>query len=170
MPSYIVIRGPLGVGKTTIAKALARRLDGLYISIDDVLAENGLDIVDEGEPCIPAKNFITAQNLVLSEAKDALERGCPVIFDGNFYHQEQLAHLTEALPTEGIVFTLTAPLSVCIARDAGRAHTYGEGAAAAVHWLVSRVEAGITIETEDLSIEETLAEIHRHLRPFDPCD
>jgi predicted kinase len=170
MPPYIVIRGPLGVGKTTIAKALARRLNGLYISIDDVLAENGLDIVDEGEPCIPAKNFITAQNLVLSKAKDGLKRGRPVIFDGNFYHHEQLTHLAEALPPDGIVVTLTAPLSVCIARDARRAHTYGEGAAAAVHWLVSRVEAGIVIETEGMTVEETVAEIRKHLHPFDLCD
>ncbi len=166
MPPYIVIRGPLGVGKTTIAKALARRLDGLYISLDDVLAEHGLDIVGEDEPCIPAENFITAQTIVLPEAQTALNAGHPVIFDGNVYHQEQLDHLADALPTEGIVLTLTAPLPVCIARDAGRDRTYGEGAAAAVHWLVSRVETGIPIETADLTMEETLTEIRKHLRPL----
>ena len=170
MPPYIVIRGPLGVGKTTIAKALVRQLGGLYISIDEVLAAHDLDIVGEDEPCIPAENFITAQTRVLPEARAALDAGRPVIFDGNVYHQEQLDHFAEALPTEGIVFTLTAPLPVCIARDAGRDRTYGEGAAAAVHWLVSRVEAGIFIETEGLTVEETLAEIRRQLRPFDPCD
>jgi hypothetical protein len=93
-----------------------------------------------------------------------------VVFDGNFYHREQIDHLSKALPTEGVVLTLNASLPVCIARDAERAHTYGEGAAAAVHWLVSRIEAGIPIETENLSVEETLAEIRKHLRPFDLCD
>ena len=63
MPPYIVIRGPLGVGKTTIAKALARQLDGLYLSIDDVLDENNLDVIEDGEPCIPAENFVAAQTL-----------------------------------------------------------------------------------------------------------
>lgn len=167
MPPYIVIRGPLGVGKTTIAQALARRLAGLSISIDDVLDEHGLDVIGEDEPCIPAENFITAQTLAMPGAQSALNAGRPVIFDGNVYHREQLDHLADALPTEGIVFTLNAPLPVCIARDAGRDRTYGEGAAAAVHWLVSRVEAGIVIETEDLTIEETLTEIRKHLRPFD---
>ena len=167
MPPYIVIRGPLGVGKTTIAKILARQLNGLYISIDDVLDEHNLDVIEDGEPCIPAENFVTAQTLVLPEVRTALDAGRPVIFDGNVYHREQLDHLAEALPTEGIVLTLNAPLPVCIARDAGRAEPYGEGAAAAVHWLVSRVDAGIPIETEGLTLEETLTAIHTHLQDFD---
>ena len=55
-PYFIIIRGPLGIGKTTIAKALTERLDGYYVSIDGVLDEHGLDQTDE--PCIPARNFV----------------------------------------------------------------------------------------------------------------
>lgn len=43
MSYYIIIRGPLGCGKMTGAKALARRIKAVYISSDGLLAENGLD-------------------------------------------------------------------------------------------------------------------------------
>jgi shikimate kinase len=34
MEYFVIIRGPLGVGKTTIAKRLAKQLNAKYISID----------------------------------------------------------------------------------------------------------------------------------------
>ena len=42
MSNCIVIRGPLGVGKTTVARALAEQLSALYISIDQVLEDHDL--------------------------------------------------------------------------------------------------------------------------------
>ena len=56
MSVSILIRGPLGVGKTTVARALAEQVGGLYVSVDGILAEHGLDKV-EGE-CITVENFI----------------------------------------------------------------------------------------------------------------
>ena len=46
MSYFIIIRGPLGIGKSTIAKALAEILKAEYIAIDKVLEENGLDRKD----------------------------------------------------------------------------------------------------------------------------
>jgi adenylate kinase family enzyme len=68
----ILIRGPLGVGKTTIAKQLCQRLDGCYISVDAILDEHGLDRVKNG---IPARNFIKAKLLALPNARQALSLG-----------------------------------------------------------------------------------------------
>lgn len=42
----VIIRGPLGIGKSTIAKQIAYKINGDYISINDVLAKNHLDQVD----------------------------------------------------------------------------------------------------------------------------
>ena len=157
----VIIRGPLGVGKTTVAQALAERLGAHYISIDAVLAAHDLDQSD-GE-CIPAENFIRANELALPQAKAALNAGQVVIFDGNFYHSQQLAQLTQQVAVPVYGFTLRAPLSVCVERDRQRQRTYGIGAATAVYTLVSRVEYGIDINTEDQTVSQTIAAIEAHL-------
>jgi len=36
MSYLVIIRGPLGVGKTTIAKKLTVRLEGKYFSVDKI--------------------------------------------------------------------------------------------------------------------------------------
>jgi len=161
MSYYIIIRGPLGIGKSTIAKSLARSLNGKYFSMDDVLSQHRLDKV-EGE-CIPAKNFIRADKIILPEIKDCLNHGRLVIIDGNFYHQEQIEHLVNSLKEEHYIFTLTAPLEVCIQRDAQRPKSYGSGAAQSVHNLVSRFDYGTTIQTEGKTAEQVLKEIKTHL-------
>ena len=160
MSYCIIIRGPLGVGKTTVARKLAERLEALHISIDEVLATHDLDKSD-GE-CIPVENFIRGNELVEAQVQSALSAGQVVIFDGNFYHQQQLVHLEREVGVPVYGFTLQAPLSVCIERDAMRQHVYGEGAASAVHNLVSRVDYGINIDTEDQTLTQTIAEIETH--------
>src|SRR3989304_3654174 len=110
----IIIRGPLGVGKTTIAQALAKKLKGIYFSIDATLEELGLDHGEE-DGGIPLKNFIAANNHVIPLIKKSLSRGAPAVVDGNFYRKEQLEHLTKQFPS--IVFTLMAKLETCIVRD-----------------------------------------------------
>ena len=161
MSYCIIIRGPLGVGKTTVAQALADRLQAHYISIDGVLATHDLDKSD-GE-CIPVENFIRGTELVLTQVQTALSAGQVVIFDGNFYHRGQITHLERQVGVPIYGFTLQVPLSVCIERDAMRQHVYGEGAATAVHNLVSRVDYGINIDTEDQTLTQTIAEIETHL-------
>ncbi len=161
MTYIIIIRGPLGIGKTTVATALAQRLQGHYISIDGVLDEHGLDQTDE--PCIPPENFVKANELALPEAREALAAGTVVIFDGNFYHKSPIEHLIRNLNATPYVFTLKAPLDVCIRRDSQRKRVYGVGAATAVHNLVSRFDYGVNIETAGKTLEQVVEEIEGHL-------
>ncbi len=42
MSFYIIIRGPLGCGKSTIAKALSKKLNAKYFAIDKILEENNV--------------------------------------------------------------------------------------------------------------------------------
>lgn len=161
MSYCIVIRGPLGVGKTTVAQALAARLGAITISIDQVLADNDLEQSD-GEG-IRVESFVRANELVLPAVHAALDAGQPVIFDGNFYHQEPITHLEERLAAPVHVFTLQAPLSTCIDRDSGRQRVYGVGAATAVYNMVARVNCGIGIDTTGQTVAETVAAVVGHL-------
>jgi len=161
MNYFIIIRGPLGVGKSTIAKKLAKILDAEYISIDKLLEKYGLDKV-EGE-CIPLINFIKANEQILPLIKEKLAKGKVVIIDGNFYYQEQIKYFIKNLTTDYFVFTLKASLEVCLKRDSARKTTYGEESVKAVYYLVSIFDYGIIINTENRTIDEITQEIKSYL-------
>jgi predicted kinase len=152
----LLIRGPLGVGKTTVARLLSAQLNGCYLSIDTILEENGLDQVKNG---IPARNFLCANELALPAARTVLAAGQPVIFDGNFYYKSPIWHLRRSLPAPFYGFTLKAPVEICIERDKGRELVYGEDSATWVHYLVSRFEYGIPIDTMGKTSLEVAHEI-----------
>ncbi|MBI4919209.1 AAA family ATPase [archaeon] len=159
MTFYIIIRGPLGVGKSSISKKLAEELNAEYVSIDEVLSENGLDKGDD----IPEKNFIKANELIIPKARELLSKGTPVVFDGNFYFYHQISNLIENLEGQHYVFTLQASLGTCLRRDELREMKCGELAAKAVYTLVSRVIYGKSVNTENKSIEQVVKEIKEQL-------
>jgi len=157
MSFFVIIRGYLGVGKTTVAKKVARKLNAKYFSIDEILAKNKLDHV--GGRCIPLENFVKCNEIILARAKSAIAKGIPVVFDGNFYHKGHITHLITKLKAPHKVFTLKAPLSVCIARDAKRKNSYGKWPVIAVHNLVNKTKYGKTINTNKKTSEQVVNEI-----------
>lgn len=167
----ILVRGPLGVGKSTVSEALARALGGQHISIDRILDERRLERWDEDR--IALESFLNANRFAVQEAQLTMDAGHPVIFDGNFYWKEQITDLTQRLPGPTCVFTLSAPLDVCIARDRLRPQPekgreakggdqLGEDAAAAVFRLVGEVRYGIEVDATG-PVEGIVAQILRHL-------
>ncbi|MBW3004165.1 AAA family ATPase, partial [Candidatus Woesearchaeota archaeon] len=120
----VIIKGPLGVGKTTIAKEVAKTLGFKYFSVDEKLAELGLDKVSG--KCIPLKNFL----LVNKEIPEG-----DVVVDGNFYFKEAV----DDLKTE-LVFHLSADIDTCIERDSKREKPLGEDAVKAVYQLVKEAD------------------------------
>ena len=157
MNYFIIIRGALGVGKTSIAKGLAKKLNGNCISIDKILEKNRLDKI-KGK-CIPKRNFIEADKIILPKVKKYLHNGKVVIFDGNFYHKKQIEHLIKNLKYKHFIFTLKARLLVCIERDSKRKRTYGKKAAKAVHNLVSKFDYGTIINTDNKTEKDVIKEI-----------
>ena len=113
--------------------------------------------------CISLENFLKVNELVLPAARQALAAGRAVIFDGNFYHQGQIEHLLSHLPGPHFVFTLKAPLEVCVERDRHRATVHGEDAAGAVHDLVSRFDYGILIDITSQTEEAVIEMLKTHL-------
>lgn len=162
MSYYIIIRGPLGSGKSTVSEKLAHILEAKYVGLDEVLEKHGLDKMPPDAPCISAKNFIKANEIVLPGVKETLADGKIVILDACFYHKEIIEHLVQNLPFKHYIFTLKAPLALCIKRDSERNKSHGEGAAQAVHSLVSQFDYGTIIDV-DKSLDETIKDILSYL-------
>jgi predicted kinase len=171
MVYYVVIRGPLGVGKSTVSQMLASRIGADYVPIDRNLEEHGLEEWDEDR--ISRKSFLQANAIAVKRARASLHRGTPVVFDGNFYWREVIDDLLQRLEFDHFVFTLQAPLSVCVERDrqrpmtpAGREPRVGDslGAEATrdVYGLATRIGYGTPIDATG-PVETTVTMILRHL-------
>lgn len=71
MKFFIIIRGPLGSGKTTIAKMLSKRMNAKYVSIDKILDEYGLTQEKE-VGYISQKSFIKANQRLVKRVKQPI--------------------------------------------------------------------------------------------------
>lgn len=156
MSYYIIIRGPAGIGKSTIAKLLQQKLNAVYVSFDEVLKQHQLEISDGRG--ISKESFLKANELVANDASAEIKSGKVVIFDGCFYHKDQLLNLEKSLPFRHFIFDLKASVEECIRRDIGRA-SIGEDAIRAVHSMVSEFDYGAPIFTEGKSEAEIETEI-----------
>lgn len=161
MSYYVVIRGPAASGKSTISKLLRGVLGGVYVSFDEVLKRYQLEVSDGRG--ISKESFIKANKLVAGEARLSLAGGRVVIFDGCFYHKEQLENLESALAFRHFVFDLKASVEECIRRDKGR-ESIGEDSIRAVHNMVSEFNYGIPTNTEGRAEAEVVAEILNIIR------
>ncbi len=156
MAFYLIIRGPLGIGKSTVSQRLARKVRGEPISIDRILEDEGL--WDSGR----LSEFLQANAFAADRASKLLVRGTPVIFDGNFYWKAQIRDLLRRLDYRHYVFTLKAPESVCARRDHRRAHPYGRTAVREVFAKSTRFDYGIGVDATG-SIPSVVREILSHL-------
>lgn len=161
MSELIIIRGPLGVGKTTIANELAKKLSAVNFSVDGALEKIGYKNIEGAG--ISIEDFIRVNNSMLPQIKQALEQSKPVIIDGCFYHKEQIEHLKENISASISVFTLKASIDTCIRRDKHREKSYGEDAAQAVHGMVSKFDEGTVVDTENMTTGEVVDKILSYL-------
>ncbi len=152
MKKVIIIRGPLGVGKSTIAKLLAKKLHAEYLSIDKILKDSHL----EGTGGIPLENYLKSNEIILHLISNS-KKTC--IIDGCFYYQEQIDDLRQKIEDNITIFTLISRVDICIMRDSNRDLSYGEDAARFVHMITMKVKAGHEIDNSNLTIQETVEEI-----------
>ena len=162
MSFFIIVRGPLGCGKTTIAEKLAKSLKAEYIAIDRILDENNLE-KDIESGYISQKSFIRVNEIVASKARQILESKKPVVFDGNFYWKSQIEDLVKRLGFPHHIFTLKAPLDICIERDKKRLKTHGEDAVRAVYKKSTEFDCGIPIDVTK-PLDKCVDEILSHLK------
>ncbi|MCI4353073.1 MAG: ATP-binding protein [Thermoplasmata archaeon] len=146
MVFYIVIRGPLGVGKSTVSERLAKVLGAEYLSVDRILDEPDVEEWDDAMGHYSERCFLRTSELAAERARSFLEGGTPVIFDGNFYWRSQIAGLIARLNFPHHVFTLKAPLNLCIQRDGQRDPPHGREATASVYAKSTEFDWGVGID------------------------
>jgi adenylate kinase family enzyme len=152
----ILIRGPLGVGKSTIAKLLAKSIGAEYLSLDILLKDNDL----EGTDSIPLENFLKSNELIFDLITSSDNS---FIIDGCYYHQEQIDDLQKKFNNKILIFSLISDVETCIDRDSKRELVYGKDAASFVHMITTKVKAGHEINNSKLSVEETANKICKGL-------
>lgn len=156
MSYYIIIRGPAGCGKTTVAKDLKEKLKAEYFSFDEILEKHQLEISD-GKG-ISKESFLRANELIIADAKKIINEDKIVIFDGCFYHKEQLKNLEKSLPFKHFIFDLKASVKECILRDKTR-KSIGENSIRAVYNMVSKFDYGIPVDTERKTQDEVVSKL-----------
>ncbi len=161
MSYFIIIRGPLGSGKTTIAKKLAKTLKAGYFEIDQIIEQHYLYRDIEGG-YISRKSFLRANEIVLPKIEKLLKQGTPVVIDGNFYWKTQITDLINRLKYPHFVFTLIAPLKTCIKWDSERKQPYGKAAVKAVYKKTTKINCGTAIDASK-TVKKTIEEIQLKL-------
>ncbi len=151
----IVIRGPLGVGKTTISKLLANSLVYNYLSLDKIIDDNNLSANDG----IPLENFIKSNEIVFKSCvSDKINLLC-----GCFYYKDQVEDLKSKFRGNVLFITLFSSLKVCIERDSKREKVFGKESAEFVFSMVDNVKEGYYIDNEVLTVSETLEKVSDYI-------
>ncbi len=161
MSYYIIIRGPLGSGKTTVSKQLVQAINAEHIGIDDILDEHNLT-EDKENGYISQRSFIRANEIAAQRAEPLLINGTPVIFDGNFYWKSQIDDLLQRLPYPNHVFTLVLSLELCVKRDSKRVRPCGRDVVEVVFAKTTEFEYGIPIDasqSQNLVISDILKDL-----------
>ncbi len=154
MKTVIIIRGPLGIGKTTISKQIAKELNADYISVDKVIEDNGLDKKDSN---FTPEDFLKANQIILEYIKNK-DNFSYFIIDGCFYFIEQIENLKKSLDNL-FVFNLKATLNECIKRDSQRKKSYGEKSTQEVFNLVSKFDYGVNIDANNKTESQVVKKI-----------
>jgi predicted kinase len=136
-PTLVVVTGAPGVGKTTVAQALARELGLTLISKDDV-KEVLFDSLGTGNRAWSQRLGIASFELMFLFARRALEAGASCIVEANFTRAEPLL----ALPADRVVQCFcTAPNELVVARYASRRRHPGHLDAEVAPELLARLDA-----------------------------
>lgn len=129
VPELVVITGPSGAGKTTVARALAQlaaRVDGgaamVHIPVDELRA---MVVLPDG----PSRDYTAERDVwlpmleaQLKALRDQREAGVRlVVVDGLFHDREDVARLRTLWPERFFFsFHLAVPLKLCLERNKKR--------------------------------------------------
>lgn len=166
MVDYLLIRGPVGVGKTTTVRALQKRLKeaghkAYCLSFEHFRAQHNL--------LIPTyENKKRGLELLIPELQQRINDGYLVVFEGVFYEKEFLDYIRDNLGVNYLQINLFAEKSTCLARDAQRNKSRGVTNVEETWEFLKRENnkdnKEITLSTENLSVDEVVNKILKLLQ------
>ncbi len=162
MSYFVVVRGPLGIGKTAVSERLAQVIGAKYVSMDKILDEPGVEEWDEKAGHYSERCFTRTNELAVGRTEASIYQGTPMIFDGNFYWKSQIIDLLNRLKFPHWVFTLTAPIEVCVQRDSQRDPPHGREATERVYAKSTEFDWGIAIDAT-LPVDSVVREMVSYL-------
>ena len=166
-PNFLVIRGPHGVGKSTLRNGLMDLLEGKNIAFLDIdeIGEFTNKYLTNKLPKVK-KDLIDVNNII-DMSKNCSYFGFKSIIFGIFSRKEEEDILYNSLrprSMENYIF-LNAPLEVCIERDKQREKILGEKIIRDMYEKSCEPREYETIfDTSELSLKELTNEIYLHVR------
>lgn len=115
---YVVIRGPISVGKTIIGKLLTSKLcergySAELFSFDEIRGKYGIKLPTDRNK---AKGIVP----LTRGANQAISNNVFPVIEGVFYEKDFLDIIQKGLQGRGIYFKLFAPLNTCLQRNSQR--------------------------------------------------
>ena len=171
----VIIGGGPGTGKTTLAQALAPRIDAVVISTDDVrreLREAGTiagAIGDLHSGLYAPQNVAAVYDEVLRRAHAALGTGRAVIVDGTWRdrrHRDKARSVGAECHSPVVEFACTVPISEAVQRISTRTATTSDatpGIATALSEGEQRWPEALPVDTS-VPVSDTAAELERVCR------
>jgi thymidylate kinase len=175
MSYLLILRGPLGVGKSTVAARLADALGAEVVSVDRLLEDHGLEEWDADR--ISLRSFLRANDLAVVRAAENRRAERPTLVEGNFYWAEQVDDLIARVGVPSLVVRLEAPFATCLERDAGRpeppaggvpraGNRMGEQAVRDVYAFVAAVDRGIPVDASG-TVSTTVRRVRAIVRTWE---